>query len=198
MKKRRKEMGQHTQRALIFWSGALSLHVLLVWVCLYSRETIEKREMPKNIFQVQLLSPKIVPSLNVQPDDISTLNGAGESAIDTQKSSDIGTKPKIVSPEKIYASEEELERRPYPLVPVIVPYPDTVPGKHKGSVTLHLFIDVNGRVERGEVVRSDLLPDFGRSALDAFQKARMSPGIKNGSPTKTKFVVWVEFDSEQQ
>lgn len=190
-------MGLHIRSALIFWFSSLFLHMLLILVCLYSCDPIVKRERPQKIFQVQLLSSKITPTFDVQLDNASVLNGTGESALDTQKYSRAGTKPKIVSPDKIYASEDELDQRPYPLVPVIVPYPDTVPGKHKGSVTLHLFIDSNGVVERGEVVRSDLLPEFGRSALEAFQKAKMHPGIKDGSPTKTKFVVWVDFDSEQ-
>lgn len=190
-------MGLHNRSALICLCSSFLLHVFVLWICLQAQEPAKKREMSKEIFQVQLLSNQITPTLDANAEDISSANGTGEHFSATDQYSLAGTKPSIDSPEKIYASEDELEQKPYPLAPVIVPYPDTVPGRHKGSVTLHLFIDGNGVVERGEVVRSDLLPEFGRSALEAFQKAKMHPGIKDGSPTKTKFVVWVDFDSEQ-
>lgn len=96
----------------------------------------------------------------------------------------------------VYVSGRELEQRPYPTEPVIVPYPEAAQGKPTGSVTLALYVGVDGVVERVEVAQSDLSVEFERAAVETFQMVKMHPGIKDGQATKAKIKILVEFESQ--
>lgn len=114
--------------------------------------------------------------------------------------SSIGTKdseqPVAVTAELPYLSAADLEEKPYPREPVIVPYPEALLGKAKGAVVLLLYVDSSGTIDRIDVDRSDVPIEFERSAIEAFQSVQMSPGLAGGIATRAKIKILVEFESQ--
>ncbi len=78
-----------------------------------------------------------------------------------------------------------VEPRPINItLPVI---PDDVKGEVEGGVELRLLVDVNGRVEKVELVEGTGIESLDRTAMEAARSYRFIPGEIKGVPT----AMWV-------
>lgn len=93
-----------------------------------------------------------------------------------------------------YIPAGELDERPIPEAPVIVPFPDVLLQEPKVSGVLVLYIGSDGKVDRVEVDDSDLPPEFEKAAVESFLQARMRPGIIKGQLARTRMKILVEFE----
>lgn len=94
-----------------------------------------------------------------------------------------------------YLPAGELDVRPQPETPIIIPFPDRPASKQKMTGILVLYVGTDGHVDRVEVDQSDLPPDFEKAAIDTFLQARMQPGIKHGRASRARMKVLVEFEA---
>jgi protein TonB len=90
-----------------------------------------------------------------------------------------------------YALGATLNPGPRPLDEIEPEYPDI--HLREGVVVLRLLIGTNGHVDDVAVVRSAPEGVFEQAALDAFVKARFSPGLAAGTPVKSQITVEVNF-----
>jgi len=91
-----------------------------------------------------------------------------------------------------YAFGVRLDPGPRPLDEIEPDYPDTI-RLREGSVVLRLLISDTGHVDNVAVVRAEPRGVFEQAALDAFSKARFSPGFAAGTPVKSQITVEVQF-----
>ena len=81
---------------------------------------------------------------------------------------------------------------PRPLDDIEPVYPDAA-DLRTGTVVLRVLIGETGRVDDVAVVRADPPGLFDASAVEAFSKARFSPGLADGVAVKSQITVEVEF-----
>lgn len=93
-----------------------------------------------------------------------------------------------------YLPARELDGRPYPAAPIVVPFPDVPLGKHRGRAVLVLFVASDGAIDRAEVEESDLPSELEKVAVDTFLGARMNPGTKNGQAVPSRLKIEVGFE----
>ncbi|MEO5844557.1 MAG: TonB family protein [Caldimonas sp.] len=91
-----------------------------------------------------------------------------------------------------YALGVRLDPGPRPLEDIEPEYPDMT-HLREGVVVLRLLISDTGRVDNVAVVRAEPRGIFEQAALDAFSKARFSPGLAAGTPVKSQITVEVQF-----
>jgi protein TonB len=91
-----------------------------------------------------------------------------------------------------YAFGVRLDPGPRPIGEIEPEYPDTV-RLREGVVVLRLLISDTGRVDEVGVVRSEPRGVFEQAAIEAFSKARFSPGLAAGTPVKSQITVEVQF-----
>ena len=91
-----------------------------------------------------------------------------------------------------YAFGVRLDPGPRPLGDIEPDYPDMT-HLREGVVVLRLLISETGRVDNVAVVRAEPRGVFEQAALDAFSKARFSPGLAAGTPVKSQITVEVQF-----
>ena len=91
-----------------------------------------------------------------------------------------------------YAFGVRLDPGPRPLEDIEPEYPDTV-NLREGTVVLRLLISDTGHVDNVAVVRAEPRGVFEQAAIDAFAKARFSPGLAAGTPVKSQITVEVQF-----
>ena len=93
-----------------------------------------------------------------------------------------------------YSLTSKLQRPPEPLTDIEPVYPEAA-GKVQGKVVLKLFIGIDGNVDQVLVVHA--LPEgfFEMAAIDAFSKARFSPGLLLGKPVKSQMTIEVAFSA---
>jgi len=91
-----------------------------------------------------------------------------------------------------YAFGARLDPGPRPLADIEPEYPDPV-HLREGTVVLRLLISDTGHVDNVAVVRSEPRGVFEEAALEAFGKARFSPGLAAGTPVKSQITVEVQF-----
>lgn len=91
-----------------------------------------------------------------------------------------------------YAFGVRLDPGPRPLEDIEPEYPDPV-HLREGVVVLRLLISDTGHVDNVAVVRAEPRGVFEQAALDAFSKARFSPGLAAGMPVKSQITVEVQF-----
>ena len=63
----------------------------------------------------------------------------------------------------------------------------------EGVVVLRLLISDTGQVDNVAVVRAEPAGVFEQAAIEAFAKARFSPGLAGGTPVKSQITVEVQF-----
>ena len=95
-----------------------------------------------------------------------------------------------------YLPASQVDIRPQPEHPVVIPFPEASLGKPKGEAVLVLYINTFGEIEKVEIDKSDLPDLFEKTAIDAFMKARMRPAIKDGKLINSKVKVVVEFEDK--
>lgn len=95
-----------------------------------------------------------------------------------------------------YFPASELQLRPSPEAPVIIPFPDAPLGKQKATAILLLYISAEGTVDRVEIDESELPVEFENAAIDTFLRAKMRPGIKDGTAVPTRMKIEVEFEAK--
>jgi TonB family protein len=103
--------------------------------------------------------------------------------------------PPSPAQEPEYLPAGTLDSRPRAETPVIIPFPSGYVQKSKMIGILILYISADGQVDRVEVDRSELPPDYEQAAIAAFRQARMQPGIKDGKPTRARMKILVEFEA---
>lgn len=91
-----------------------------------------------------------------------------------------------------YAFGIRLDPGPRPLDDIEPDYPDTL-HLREGVVVLRLLISATGHVDDVAVVRAEPRGIFEQAAIDAFAKARFSPGLASGMPVKSQIMVEVQF-----
>jgi len=91
-----------------------------------------------------------------------------------------------------YAFGARLDPGPRPLSDIEPDYPDMA-HLREGVVVLRLLISERGAVDNVAVVRAEPRGIFEQAAIDAFSKARFSPGLAAGTPVKSQITVEVQF-----
>ena len=91
-----------------------------------------------------------------------------------------------------YLAANLLSVRPRPLGDIEPEYPEAA-DQRSGKVVLRLLIGDTGHVDDVAVVRAQPPGLFDASALEAFSKARFSPGLAGGVAVKSQMTVEVEF-----
>jgi len=91
-----------------------------------------------------------------------------------------------------YAFGVRLDPGPRPLSDIEPDYPDMA-HLREGVVVLRLLISEKGAVDNVAVVRAEPRGIFEQAAIDAFSKARFSPGLAAGTPVKSQITVEVQF-----
>ncbi len=94
-----------------------------------------------------------------------------------------------------YLPGRELDERPAPQAPVIIPFPESAELQGRHTAILVLYIDADGRVQHVEVDESVLPPDFEKAAIDTFMQATMRPGFKNGQAVPSRMKIEVVYES---
>lgn len=95
-----------------------------------------------------------------------------------------------------YLPSSELQLRPSPETPVIIPFPDAQLGKQKATAILLLYISSEGVVDRVEIDESELPSEFEQAAIATFLQAKMRPGIKDGKAVPARMKIEVEFEAK--
>ncbi|WP_165973791.1 energy transducer TonB [Paucimonas lemoignei] len=98
--------------------------------------------------------------------------------------------------ENTYLPGRELDERPEPEAPVIIPFPDAPEPKGKISAILVLFVNSSGGVDHIEIEASELSGAYEKTAIETFMSAKMRPGIKNGKPVPSKIKIEVTFEAK--
>ena len=105
------------------------------------------------------------------------------------------THPLAALPETGYYKRSELQVQPGIRTRTVPEYPPSALGSGlMGSVTLRLFVDQAGRVERVQTVSADLPAEFEQSAARAFRAALFTPGYRADRPVPVQMVIEVLFE----
>jgi periplasmic protein TonB len=91
-----------------------------------------------------------------------------------------------------YALGVRLDPGPRPLEDIEPDYPDMT-SLREGVVVLRLLISESGHVDDVGIVRAEPRGIFEEAAVEAFSKARFSPGLAAGRPVKSQITVEVQF-----
>lgn len=95
-------------------------------------------------------------------------------------------------------NQDELERAPQPRFTPQPEYPEALRNKGiVGEVWVHFVIDEEGNVQRPHIGKSTN-KNFEAAAIAAISKWTFDPGIKSGTPVKSRAVVPIEFNLEIQ
>jgi|GEM_PF-3519319 len=93
-----------------------------------------------------------------------------------------------------YHDENDLDTPPKPLTPVLTEFPDKAMAANvRGSVALAVFIDVDGVVNKVDVLRADPPGYFEVSAINAVKAVRFSPGWKAGRTVNCRIELSINY-----
>ncbi len=131
--------------------------------------------------QVDLPAP--VPNSKVTEVQPATV----QHPVDTQRALNL--------PADIYYASNEVDIRAEPLGEVNLIYP-IIPYQQRlsGSVTLNIFVNEGGGIDKTVVVESKPTGIFDEAALQAVAKLKFSPAIKDRKPVKNRKTIVVNFD----
>ncbi len=129
------------------------------------------------------------PPLTVTADNRGSPSAAPATA--AQSTPDKAT-PQGLAPAPSYRASGELDPPPRPLQSIDPVYPESA-GMQEGSVVLRLLISSSGEVDEVAVVRATPPGLFEQSALQAFAKAKFSPGYFLGIPVKSQIFIEVGY-----
>ena len=97
-----------------------------------------------------------------------------------------------LAPAPAYQGAKGLDPPPRPLQDIDPVYPEAA-GLQEGVVVLRLLISSSGEVDEVAVVRATPPGLFDESALQAFRKARFSPGYFLGIPVRSQIFIEVGY-----
>lgn len=97
-----------------------------------------------------------------------------------------------------YWPRQALDQGPYPLAPVVIPYPEDRVERDTVRGVLALSIDQHGTVRHVDP-QDDRLPALMvRAARDAFLQARFQAGQRQGQSVASRIVIEVQFDPTER
>jgi periplasmic protein TonB len=96
-------------------------------------------------------------------------------------------------PGRPYIPTEELDVRPLIMTHVMPEYPADIVSGARGRVVLRLFISFDGTLDNVQVAHAEPRGVFDQAAVDAFARARFTPGKKNGEPVASLLLIEVTF-----
>ena len=98
----------------------------------------------------------------------------------------------------VFAQEEKLDKYPEPVGGIEamiknVVYPQTAKDQGiQGKVMIKTIIDENGNVVETEILES-VNADCDKAAMDAINKTKFTPGIKDNKPVKAEVTIPIMF-----
>jgi protein TonB len=96
-------------------------------------------------------------------------------------------------PKQPYIPADELDVRPLIMTHVMPEYPADIVSGARGRVVLQLFISADGTLDGLQVAHAEPHGVFEQAALQAFAKARFTPGKKNGEAVPSLVLIEVTF-----
>jgi len=99
--------------------------------------------------------------------------------------------------ESEYVTPDQLSKRPAALGTVSVPYPDVEHPNEVARVTLTLFINERGTVDRVRLETPDVPAPFADAARETFRTATFDPGSIEGHAVKSQLQIEVDFESSE-
>lgn len=93
-----------------------------------------------------------------------------------------------------YHDEHDLDTPPRMLIALLTEFPDKATAANvQGSVTLAVYVDVNGVVDKVDVLRAEPAGYFEASAMNAVKAVRFSPGWKGGSAVNSRIELSINY-----
>jgi len=89
-----------------------------------------------------------------------------------------------------YFKTSELDRRPFPLVRIEVPAPESDPTL-SGAVMIRLRISESGRIDDVRIMMSTGVREFEEAALREFTRARFHPGYRANVAVRSEMLIEV-------
>lgn len=105
----------------------------------------------------------------------------------------IPRRPEPRLPAQPYIPADELDVRPLIMTHVMPEYPAGIVSGARGRVVLELFVSAEGTLDGLHVARAEPRGVFEQAALEAFSKARFTPGRKKGQAVGSLIVIEVTF-----
>jgi protein TonB len=96
-------------------------------------------------------------------------------------------------PRQPYIPAEQLDVRPLIMTHVMPEYPADIVSGARGRVVLQLFISPDGTLDNVQVAHAEPRGVFEQAALQAFAKARFTPGKKRGEAVPSLLLIEVTF-----
>jgi periplasmic protein TonB len=96
-------------------------------------------------------------------------------------------------PAERYIPADELDVRPLIMTHVMPEYPADIVSGARGRVVLRLFVSAEGTLDGLHVAHAEPRGAFEQAALEAFAKARFTPGKKKGEAVPSLIVIEVTF-----
>ncbi|HEX2332892.1 MAG TPA: TonB family protein [Burkholderiales bacterium] len=103
------------------------------------------------------------------------------------------TQPAPALPAQPYVPADQLDVRPLIMTHVMPEYPADIVSGARGRVVLQLFISADGALDGLQVAHAEPRGAFEQAALEAFAKARFTPGKKNGEAVPSLVLIEVTF-----
>lgn len=181
-------------RLFICGAVALGLHGLVLgWAGSHPEGAAQTQARPGRAVAVRLMSaavplnasePAAIP-IDPQPAADTALGDTSLSAQGGDSTTDLNG----------YVPRRWLTVGPKPLAPILLPFPAGFQERARYTVVLNLYIEADGRVGRIEFVGVPLPELLERTARNAFEQARFSPGQVKGRTVKSLIQVEVDFDA---
>jgi protein TonB len=102
-------------------------------------------------------------------------------------------RPALRLPGRPYIPAEKLDVRPLIMTHVMPEYPADIITGARGRVVLRLFISADGTPDSVQVAHAEPRGVFDQAAVDAFARARFTPGKKDGEPVPSIMLIEVTF-----
>lgn len=199
------KMEKHVRFGLLATSVLHMLFAGIWWVSSAHFQPLPSALPEEHVMKVQLQTnqedtrtdSKEITSEVALADASSPADTSNEHAVELSDAAVSPTSPLILPPQDTpYVPAGELDVRPRPEAPVIVPFPDGTLQKNKVTGVLVLYVGATGQVDRVEVDESDLPPFLEKAAVETFLQARMHPGVKDGKATRARMKILVEFEAQ--
>ena len=101
--------------------------------------------------------------------------------------------PTLIYPEPKFYTIKELDHPPK-MMGEIDSRPAELAQYHEGGeIKIQIWIDEDGNVMKSEIVESNLSKAFNDNTLASFNKAKFSPGIKDGIPVRSVAKIVVQY-----